>query len=319
MKKVLLTGASGFLGKAIIQCFKYSRKNKLSLVYRKNVCSTESQSFSVGDFNNSTDFSVALSGQDVVIHAAARVHIMNESSCDSISKFRLVNVISTLKLARQAVEAGVKRFIFISSIKVNGETTSGSQSFSPLDTANPQDPYAISKYEAEKALIEISNNSNMEVVIIRPTLIYGPGVKGNFEKFIKIIKFGIPLPLGSVNNKRSLIALDNLVDLIITCVDHPNAANKILLVSDSEDVSTLDLAREISKAFGVRIYTFPLSVGLIKFLARIIGKGTVVDRLFCNLMVDSSKTLELLNWKPIISMKDQLKKIAEYDKLRVKK
>ena len=319
MKKILLTGASGFLGKSITQYLERSSKNKLSLVFRKNDFPPGNKNFCVGDISHATDFSAPLSGQNVVIHTAARVHIMRDNSSEAMYKFRQVNVEGTLNLARQAVEAGVKRFIFISSVKVNGEFTVGSESFSEQNAPNPQDPYGLSKYEAEKGLMDIANSSGMEVVIIRPPLIYGPGVKGNFETMIKVVKSGLPLPLGLVDNRRSLIALDNLVDLINTCIDHPNARNRVFLVSDGEDVSSLDLVKEISKAFGARLYVFSISVSLMKIVAKLIGKSLIADRLFGDLRVDSSKTDKLLDWKPVVSMGDQLKKIADYDNLGINK
>ena len=238
---------------------------------------------------------------------------MGEKPSKAMPKFRMVNVEGTLNLARQAVKAGVKRFIFISSIKVNGELTIGSRAFLEHDVPNPLDPYALSKYEAERGLLEIANSSNMEVVIIRPSLVYGPGVKGNFATMIKVVKFGFPLPFGLANNLRSFVALDNLVDLIITCISHPKAANQIFLVSDGRDISIADLVKKISDAYGVKNKKFPIPINLMKFLLKLIRRGEVADRLFGNLLVDSSKAEKLLNWKPVLSMDEQLKIMADYD------
>ena len=238
---------------------------------------------------------------------------MSEKPSKAMPKFRMVNVEGTLNLARQAVKAGVKRFIFISSIKVNGiELTIGSRAFLEHDVPNPLDPYALSKYEAERGLLEIANSSNMEVVIIRPPLVYGRGVKGNFATMIKAVKFGLPLPFGLVNNVRSFVALDNLVDLIINCIDHPKRKSDIL-VSDGRDISIADLVKKISDAYGVKNKKFPIPVSLMKFALKLIRRGVVADRLFGNLLVDSSKAEKLLNWKPVLSMDEQLKIMADYD------
>ena len=319
MKKILLTGASGFLGNRIAQYLENSVENQLSLAFRKNNFSAKGKYFCIGDIDNSTNFSAALSGQDIVIHTAARVHIMRENLSESLPKFRMVNVEGTLNLARQAVKAGVKRFIFISSIKVNGELTKGSGIFSEHDTPNPQDPYGLSKYEAEQGLLDIANGSDMEIVIIRPPLIYGPGVKGNFATMIKVVRFGFPLPLGLVDNRRSLVSLGNLVDLIVTCIDHPNAGNQIFLVSDRQDVSSLDLVKKIAKALGIKPHIFPVPVNLMKIQSRLIRKDLIADRLFSDLRVDSSKAEKLLDWVPIFSMDEQLKEMVEFDNLGISK
>ncbi len=318
-KKILLTGASGFLGKGIVNHLERSHKHKLSLVFRKNDFSHGDRKFFVGDIDNSTDFHESLYRQDVVIHTAARVHIMRDNSGEAISKFRKVNVEGTLNLARQAVEAGVKRFIFVSSIKVNGEFTVGSKTFSEQDSPNPKDAYALSKYEAEKGLMAIANSSDMEVVILRPPLIYGPDVKGNFETLIKVVKSNFPLPFGLLDNRRSLVALDNLVNLITTCIDHPSAKNNVFLVSDGLDISSLDLVKEISRAYGAHPYIFSVSVSFMNIIANFLGKRQIAQRLFGNLRIDISKTCNLLDWKPTVSMAQQLKKMVDHDKSRIKK
>ena len=312
IRKVLLTGASGFLGKSIAQCLGKSGNTELASVFRGSTNSV-ANSFCVGDIDGTTDFSAALLGQDVVIHTAARVHVMRDKSSDPISEFRKVNVEGTLNLARQSVLAGINRFVFISSIKVNGELTSGSGIFSEQDIPNAQDPYGRSKHEAEQGLLEISKNSDLEVVIIRPPLIYGPGVKGNFASMIKAIKYRLPLPFGLVDNERSLIALDNLVDLIITCIDHPKAGGQIFLASDGKDVSSLDLVNKIANAFCVTPFVLPMPVPLMRIVAKKIGKGLVADRLFGDLRIDSTKAKELLGWSPIVTMDQQLASMAAYE------
>lgn len=184
-------------------------------------------------------------GHGVVIHSAARVHVMDEQSADPLAEFRKMNVDGTLNLARQAAAAGVRRFIFISSIKVNGEGTVLGKPYTAMDTPSPQDPYGISKMEAEQGLRQIAQDTGMEVVIIRPVLVYGPGVKANFRSMVNWMNKGVPLPLGSIYNKRSMVALDNLVDLVVTCIDHPAAANQTFLESDGEDLSTTEMLRRI--------------------------------------------------------------------------
>ena len=311
-KKILLTGASGFLGKGIIRYFENMPENQLFLVYRKNNLGPNKRHFCVGNINGSTDFSMALSGKDVVIHTAGRAHIMNDNSTSPLAAFREVNVKGTLNLAAQAVQAGIKRFIFISSTKVNGDLTLGSNVFSEVSIPDPKDPYGLSKYEAEQGLLKLASRSNMEVVIIRPPLVYGPGVKGNFATLIRVVKSGFPLPIALINNKRSLIALDNLVDLIATCISHPNAVNQVFLASDGEDISSLSLIKKIAIAFDLNPYIFPFSITMMKIATKLIGRGLIADRLFGDHRVDISKVQKMLNWKPVISIDEQMQKIANY-------
>ncbi len=228
-----------------------------------------------------------------------------------MNEFRIVNVEGTLNLARQASNTGVKRFVFISSLKVNGENTQLGHAFSPNDNFVPKDPYALSKYEAEHGLLALAEETGMEVVIIRPPLVYGPHVKANFASMIKWVNRGVPFPFGMINNKRSLIALDNLVSFIIYCIDHPKASNEVFLVSDGEDVSTTELLQKIAKAFGKRSLLIPVPVWLMSFVAKLVGKADMANRLFGSLQVDSSKARELLGWVPEITMDKQLKKIAD--------
>lgn len=318
-RKILLTGASGFIGKGIARYFKTTPENQLFMANRKNNLGLSNRYFCVGNINGSTDFSEALSGKDIVIHTAGRAHIMNDNSRSPLAAFREVNVDGTMNLARQSVEAGIKRFIFISSTKVNGDCTFGSNIFSDLSEPNPKDPYGLSKYEAEQGLLKLANNSNMKVIIIRPPLVYGPGVKGNFESLIKVVKLGFPLPIALIDNKRSLIALDNLIDLIVTCISHPDAVNQIFLASDGEDISTLNLVKKISVAFDQNPYIFPFPITMMKVATKLMGKGIIADRLFEDHRVNISKTQKVLNWKPVISIDDQIQKIASsYNKFKVK-
>jgi len=250
---------------------------------------------------------------DVVIHAAARVHIMDDDASDPLAEFRKANVDGTLNLARQAADAGVQRFVFISSIKVNGESTQLGEPFTVEDSIVTQDPYGLSKWEAEQGLFQIAKQTGMQTVVIRPPLIYGEGVKANFAKMMQGVAKGLPLPLGAVHNKRSLLALENLVDFIVLCTHHPKAANQVFLISDGEDVSTTELLQKVGKALGKPARLIPVPVPLMRFAAKLIGKGDVANRLFGSLQVDSSKARELLGWKPVIHMDEQLKKtVAAY-------
>ena len=265
----------------------------------------------VGDLDANTDWSVALFGVSSVVHAAARAHVMKDQSADPLAEFRRVNVAGTLNLAQQAALAGVKRFVFVSSIKVNGEQTKIGQPFTEKDRATPVDAYGISKYEAEVGLRRIAKETGMEVVIIRPVLVYGPGVKGNFLSMMHWLHRGIPLPFGAVNNSRSFVSLDNLVDFIITCLHHPAAANQTFLVSDGEDVSTTQLLQYTASAMGVSSRLIPVPALVIRVAAKLLGKAEVAQRLCGNLQVDVSKACQLLGWVPSISVKEGLRRAAE--------
>ena len=313
--KILITGATGFVGEAVARQLNIQKGIQVIAAVRKKVMNLPShiEQVMVDDLSATTDYADTFSDIDVVIHAAARVHVMQDDASDPLVEFRKVNVDGTLNLARQAAASGVKRFIFISSIKVNGEATNESP-FTPDDTITTKDPYGKSKWEAEQGLFKLAETTGMEVVVIRPPLIYGPGVKANFMKMMQAMQKGLPLPLGAVQNQRSLVALDNLVSFIVCCVDHPKAANEVFLIADGEDVSTTELLRKIAKAFGKKAMLLPVPVGLMMFVAKLIGKADVASRLFGSLQVDSSKARELLGWKPVITMDEQLKKITSYVK-----
>ena len=265
----------------------------------------------MGDIDEATDWTATLQGKEVVLHAAARAHIMNDTAADPLTEFRKVNVVGTLNLARQAAEAGVKRFIFISSIKVNGEQTALGMPFTGEDAPAPEDPYGVSKLEAEQGLQQLARETGMELVIIRPPLVYGPGVKGNFASMIKLVEKGLPLPLGAIHNQRSLVGLDNLVDLIITCIDHPSAANQVFLAGDGEDLSTSDLLRGVSKAMGKPSRLIPVPAGVLQFGATLLGKNAVARRLLGSLQVDISNTREVLGWTPPLSVDEGLQRCFE--------
>ncbi len=309
MMKILLTGASGFVGCALkAELASVSGFHLVTAVRRAGV---SPGCFTVGNIDRGTDFSDALSGVDVVIHAAARVHIMRDEVDDPLAEYRKINVEGTLNLARQAVAAGVRRFVFLSSIKVNGEATAEGNPFQADDAPSPEDAYGISKLEAEQGLMLAAAESGMEVVIIRPPLVYGRGVKGNFSRMIRLIDKGFPLPLGAIHNKRSLVGIDNLVDLIIRCINHPAAANQVFLVSDGEDLSTTGLLRGIGKAMGKPARLIPVQAGLLHFGATLLGKKAMAQRLLGSLQVDISKTCELLDWKPRYTVEDELRRCFE--------
>lgn len=309
--KVLLTGASGFLGGAITARLSQQDRISLSCAARSPLAQLGFATFAVGNLCAANDWSLPLLGQHVVIHAAARAHIMKDEVADPLSEYRLVNVEGTLNLARQAAAAGVERFIYISSIKVNGESTPLGRPFVSSDAPAPEDPYGLSKLEAEQGLMQLAAETGMEVVIIRPPLVYGPGVKGNFASMIKLIDRGIPLPFGAIHNKRSLVGVDNLVDLIIRCVDHPGAANQVFLAGDGKDLSTTELLLGVGKAMGKPARLIPVPVGLLQFGATLLGKKAMAQRLLGSLQVDISKTCELLDWKPPYTVEQGLRRCFE--------
>lgn len=266
----------------------------------------------VPDLTEQVNWEQVVAGQDVIIHSAARVHVMNDLSANPLAEFRTVNVDGTLNLAQQAAAAGVKRFVFISSIKVNGEGTLRGNPYTAFDTPAPEDPYGISKMEAEQGLRLIADETGMEVVIIRPVLVYGPGVKANFLSMMRWVHKGIPLPLGAINNSRSLVSLDNLADLIVTCIDHPAAANQTFLVSDGEDLSTTELLRRVGAALGKPARLLPVPPKLLDFGASLFGKKAVAQRLLGSLQVDISHTCSTLGWKPPVTVDEALAKTAAF-------
>jgi nucleoside-diphosphate-sugar epimerase len=319
--RIFITGGSGFIGGALLESLVNS-KNYISTISRFDYESLNSLDLVVkGDIeqlNKNNKLSVVVEGvlenTDVVIHLAGRAHIVADNSTNPLNEYRKINRDATLTLARIAAKSGVKRFVFLSSIGVNGNQNT--KPFLESDTPNPQEPYAISKYEAEQGLFKLAKETNMEVVIIRPPLVYGANAPGNFGRLINWAskKHPIPLPLGLVNNSRSLVAIDNLTDFIITCVTHKNATNEIFLISDREDLSTTQLFRKIAKAFNKKIFLLPAPVQLMIFMAGLLGRKADAIRLFSSLRVDSSKGKELLDWDPKITMDEQLLKIAKAQK-----
>ena len=303
---ILLTGATGFIGKGVVERLKLKSGVSLLAAVRIKGASGSSREVKVSGIDGYTDWFEALADRDVVIHAAARAHIMNDELPDPLGEYRKVNVEGTLNLARQAAEAGIRRFIFISSIGVNGNLSN--RPFSEQDKVHPNEPYALSKWEAEQGLMEVHKETGIDVVIIRPPLVYGPNAPGNFGSLVRWCDKGLPLPLGAIHNKRSLVALDNLVDLIITCIDHPAAANQTFLVADGEDVSTTELLQGVAKAMGKPSRLVPVPAGLLKAGATVLGKRAMAQRLLGSLQVDISKARNLLGWQPPLTVEDGLKR-----------
>lgn len=308
---IMVTGGSGFVGGALCQMLK-TKKFDLKLAVRESLPADYGGSHVlIPSLDEQTDWSLALFEVDAVIHLAARVHLMHEVSKDPLTAFRKTNVLGTLNLARQAAAAGVRRFVFISSVKVNGEETHSLRPFCENDLPAPQDPYAVSKWEAEQGLRAIGADTGMEVVIIRPPLVYGPGVRANFSALLRAVSIGLPLPLGAIQNQRSLIALDNLVDFIVTCTTHANAANQTFLISDGEDLSTPELICRIAHALNKKPHLFSMPIWSLNAFARLLGKRNALQRLSGNLQVDISKARSSLDWAPPISVDEGLRRTVE--------
>lgn len=305
--KVLITGGTGFVGQLLARTIQ-AQGNAVVRAVRQ----AQPDSVLISNVDGSTSWHEALQGCDSVVHLAARVHVMNDKSTDPLREFRRVNVEGAAHLARQAAAAGVRRLVFLSSVKVNGEATQEGRPFTADDAPAPEDPYGASKHEAEQALRQIAADRGMEVVIIRPPLVYGPGVKANFESMMRWLERGVPLPLAAVTqNRRSLVALDNLVDLIVTCLNHPAAANQTFLVSDGEDLSTAQLLKRMGAAMGHPARLFYLPLPLLKLGAIVLNKPGIYQRLCGSLQLDITKTRQLLGWTPPVSVDEGLRRAAE--------
>jgi len=309
LPRVFVTGADGFVGSALVHTL--SLNNYFVTGATRSKTPDKKSNYDkvpVGNIDGQTDWSSCLQDQDVVIHTAAKTYGQKNITDQQLTELREVNVRGTLNLARQAASKGIKRFIFISSIKVNGEQTKEGAPFSETDQPNPSDAYGVSKLDAEVGLVRLSQETDMEVVIIRPPVVYGPGAKGNFSKLIQLIHKGRPLPLGAVNNKRSLVSIYNLTDLIVTCIDHPNAGNHVFLVSDGEDLSTTELVKSLANAAGKKIRLLYVPSSLMKVSAICIGKSAYAIRLLGSLQIDLSKTNSVLGWAPPVSTNEGLRR-----------
>jgi nucleoside-diphosphate-sugar epimerase len=313
MRRVLVTGASGLVGGAVARRLLEEPSTLVRAAFRGEppLLPSAVECVRVGDIGEATDWTSALENVDAVVHAAARVHVMKDDARDPLSEFRAVNVEGTLALARQAAVAGVRRFVFVSSIKVNGEETLPGRSFHADSLPEPVDAYGISKYEAEQGLSAIARLTDLEVVVIRPVLVYGPGVKANFRAMLRALRLGLPLPLGLIHNRRSLVALDNLVDLITRCLWLPAAAGQTFLVSDGEDLSIPELLHRAGQAMGVRARLIPVPVVIIATVGRMLGKRETVRRLCGSLVVDIGKTRELLAWNPPVRVDEALRRTVD--------
>jgi len=309
---LLLTGATGFVGQHLVSELKTRKLPYQVAVRTQTGNSAHPKCISVGDINAHTAWSQALEGVTVVVHLAARVHIIQETSSDAYAAFRAVNTAGTLNLARQAAAAGVRRFVFLSSVKVNGEGSP--HAYLETDTPAPEDAYAVSKWEAEQGLWEISAETDMQMVILRIPLVYGPGVGANFLQLLRTVNKGWPLPLGAIHNQRSLLYIGNLVDAILVALEHPDAANNLYLLSDGQDVSTSQLVELIAKALNKPPRLFAVPQGLIRAVAGVLGKSSAVDRLFGSLYLDSAKIRQELGWLPPFSLQDGLNETANWYK-----
>lgn len=320
--KFFITGANGFVGKPLCAELLRQGQSVCAAVRAAGSPIENIEVTTVGAIDGTTDWTTALRGVKVVIHLAARVHVMKDASADPLAEFLKTNLHGTENLAQQAASAGVKRLVYVSSVKVNGECTlshspspangGGQNIFTESDIPYPKDPYGISKWEAEQALHRVAVETGLEVVIVRPPLVYGAEVKGNFVQMLKILAKGIPLPLASAHNLRSLVYVENLVDALILCATHPAAAGQTYLVSDGEDISTPDLLRQLGLAMGHPAHLFSCPPTLLKLAGRLIGKTDQVERLLGSLQVDSGKIRRELGWVPPYTLEQGFRATAEW-------
>jgi nucleoside-diphosphate-sugar epimerase len=303
---VMVTGAAGFVGSALCRQLRGAGAAVVAVVR-----SAQDGAHALGSFDAGTDFSGVLAGVDTVVHLAARVHVMNDSEADQLGAYRAANVDTTLALARQAAACGVRRFVFASSLKVNGEA-SPLRPFGAADAPAPADPYGQSKHEAELGLRALAAASGMELVIVRPPLVYGPGVKANFLRLMELVRRGLPLPLASVRNRRSMVALDNLVDLLLVCCSHPQAPGHTFLVSDGHDLSSAELVRLIAAAMGRPARLLPVPPALLRAGAAVLGKAALAQRLLDSLQVDIDATRSTLGWTPPLRPEEGVRRCVDY-------
>jgi nucleoside-diphosphate-sugar epimerase len=310
VSRLLVTGANGFVGRLL--CPDLLQRGHEIRAAQRQIQPGDSayEQVAVGDIDECTDWGPALQGVETLIHLAGRAHVMQEASEDPLSLYRQVNVAGSRCLAQQAAAAGVRRLIYLSSIKVNGERT-GEHPFRETDAPAPEDAYGLSKWEAEQALQKVASETGLELVIVRPVLIYGPGVKGNLLRLSRLIRRGFPLPLKSIDNRRSLLGIDNLLAFLDVCVTHPAAAGEVFLISDGVDFSTPELIRAMAAAMGLKPRLLPFPPGWLRGLAGLLGRSTEVERLCGNLQVDIGKSARLLGWHPVVPVTDGLRQMLQ--------
>ncbi|MFZ2540217.1 MAG: SDR family oxidoreductase [Gallionella sp.] len=310
--KYLITGARGFVGSLL--CAELVRQGQTVRAAMRTVQSpvNNAEGVGVGQIDGGTVWADALHGVDVIVHLAARVHVMQETAVDPLAEFLRVNLHGTVNLARQAVQAQVKRLVYVSSIGVNGNRTDGAQAFLESDTPHPHNAYAVSKWQAEQALREIALETRLGIVVVRPPLVYGPTAKGNFQKLLAAINKGLPLPLAGANNARSLVYVGNLVDALIVCATHPAAAGQTYLVRDGEDVSTALLVEKIAATLGRKSRTFYIPPGLLRVAAAVLGRSDQLDSLFGSLRVSDAKIRRELGWVPPYTLEQGLRATAAW-------
>ncbi|MCC5873509.1 MAG: SDR family oxidoreductase [Gammaproteobacteria bacterium] len=306
---VAVTGASGFIGRAL--CAELYRMGVDVRRIVRDPSGFDRDVIVVEDISATPDWSEALYGVDVVVHTAARAHVLSETAQNPLAAFRATNTLGTRNLVKQAVASGVRRLVFLSSIGVLGSQTNGRMPFSAEDRPMPQEDYALSKWEAEQLLEDICRDTGLEAVTLRPPLVYGPGVRANFMRLVRLVQSGFPLPLGSVHNLRSLVGIDNLVDLLIRCIDHPNAAGETFLVSDGHDLSTADLIRGLAQAMNRPARLFPCPPSVLRMVGQATGRLDEVERLIGSLQVDIRHTCEALDWTPPVSVEEGLRRTVK--------
>jgi nucleoside-diphosphate-sugar epimerase len=305
---VLVTGASGFVGSRLCARLVEDGRFRVRATSRRPYHPPVGvESAMTGDIGPVTDWAAALSGVSVLVHLASRAHVMRDTSADALREFRRVNVAGTEALLRQAVAAGVRRVVYVSSVKVNGESGTHSEADSPC----PEGAYAISKFEAEQVLHRFAHEAPIEIVIVRPPLVYGPGVRANFQALLRFVRSGVPLPFGAIRNLRSFVSLDNLVDFIVTCIVHPAAAGETFFVSDGDDLSTAELIRRIAHAFDRPARLLPVPEPLLYAAAALVGRRAVAKKTLGSFRVNISKAKRLLGWAPPCRMDDELRRIAK--------
>lgn len=312
--KVLVTGANGFVGRAVCRRLLAEGWPVAGAVRRQTTLEEGTEARHIGEIGPDTDWDAALAGIEAVVHLAARVHVMQDKTADPLTAFRRVNTEGTLRLAEAAAKAGVKQFVFMSSIKVNGEETAPGHPFRPDDMVAPEDPYGRSKWEAEQGLAEISARTGMAVVILRPPLVHGPGVGGNLQALMTFLGKGLPLPLGLLDNRRSLLGVENLADAVTCCLKAQPQGCATYLLRDGEDVSTPGLIRLLSQCLGQQVLLLPLPPALLRLAGRLLGKGAAMDRLLGSLQVEDSAFRARFGWVPPHSLEEGLRHMVQWTK-----